>query len=221
MPPASPTSNRNRSITFPWNDLLELIGECLSSDFSFQMKETLKEIGSAHSTSLCDSAVLYALVRLSKPKIVLETGTFRGVSTAFILRAQRDAGIENGSVVTLDRRSDVTIGCAIPEDLKSSVTMLSGNVRELANDSTVIPPRIDLFYHDSTHRFQYQLWEFHTFWKRLRSGGILASHDVDMNGAFCKFTSGTYCHNGGCTDWPNTTHTVWGRIFKTGFIRKA
>jgi len=39
------------------------------------------------------------------------------------------------------------------------------------------------------------LWEFRQFWPRLRDGGLLMSHDVQMNSAFPEFIASTYAHD--------------------------
>jgi hypothetical protein len=132
-----------------------------------------------------------------------------------------DAGLAEGCVITIERRVDCQLGLLVTDDLKSGVKHLIGDIRALV-DTDEIPPRIDLFFHDSTHRYEHQLWEFETFWPRLSSGGMLVSHDVGMNASFVDFVSSTYVHNDrGVTDVAKTSHGAWGRIGSIGFALKT
>jgi hypothetical protein len=45
------------------------------------------------------------------------------------------------------------------------------------------------------------LWEFRQFWPRLRDGGLLVSHDVQMNAAFPEFV--TQNVRARKKDWPS------------------
>jgi cephalosporin hydroxylase len=58
---------------------------------------------------------------------------------------------------------------------------------------TCLSPSI-CFLHDSSHSYEHMLWEFRQFWPRLRDGGLLVSHDVQMNAAFPEFVTKTYAH---------------------------
>ena len=65
------------------------------------------------------------------------------------------------------------------------------------------------------------LWEFREFWKRLRDGGLLVSHDVHFNAAFPEFVAETYAHDKhGLLDAERTTHYEWGRWGYVGFAIK-
>jgi hypothetical protein len=66
------------------------------------------------------------------------------------------------------------------------------------------------------------LWEFRQFWPRLRDGGLLVSHDVQMNAAFPEFVTNTYAHEKktGRRDVQRTSHHEWGRWGYIGFAIK-
>jgi predicted O-methyltransferase YrrM len=66
------------------------------------------------------------------------------------------------------------------------------------------------------------LWEFRQFWPRLRDGGLLVSHDVQMNAAFPEFVTKTYAHEKktGRRDVQRTSHYEWGRWGYLGFAIK-
>jgi len=87
-----------------------------------------------------------------------------------------------------------------------------------------LPRSIDMFLHDSSHSYQHMLWEFRQFWPLLRDGGLLVSHDVQMNAAFPEFVTKTYAHEKktGRRDVQRTSHHEWGRWGYIGFaIKKA
>jgi predicted O-methyltransferase YrrM len=85
-----------------------------------------------------------------------------------------------------------------------------------------LPRSIDMFLHDSSHSYRHMLWEFRQFWPHLRDGGLLVSHDVQMNAAFPEFVSNTYTHDKktGRRDAQRTSHYEWGRWGYIGFAIK-
>jgi len=42
--------------------------------------------------------------------------------------------------------------------------------------------KVDLFYHDSDHTYDHQLFEYSTVWEKMPRGGILVSDDI--NGSY-------------------------------------
>jgi predicted O-methyltransferase YrrM len=204
-----------------WRLLYEETFRFTDSAFMNELMAKREETASRGSMGRLNAAALYALARVFKPQIVLETGSYRGMSTAVLRKAQVDVNIEDANVITIDNCPGQGLGLLVPAELKAGVHQLVGDVRSLVSSGS-IPPRIDLFLHDSTHRYQYQRWEFETFWPRLRSGAPLISHDVDMNASFLDFVSRTYVHDDrGKTDRSLTSHVVWGRISRLGFVVKA
>jgi hypothetical protein len=59
-----------------------------------------KNFGNKGSVLIEEAFLLYALVRMTKPKFVLDCGTWMGMSAAFMLEAVRDNGF--GKVVTIE-----------------------------------------------------------------------------------------------------------------------
>ena len=151
---------------------------------------------------------LYFVVRLLKPRALVETGVFRGVSTAFILAALADNGsghlhsidLPNASYVTDGNRnlvyrdatgrwSESETGLAIPRELRTHWTL------HLGDSKSILPPlleslgTIDFFFHDSEHTYETMTWEYLQALRHLRPGGLLASDDVFWNSAFQDFTA--------------------------------
>lgn len=127
------------------------------------------------------AAVLYALVRLRRPRSVVETGVARGVSSAAILQALEDNG--EGRLWSLDLPGlgagyREQVGHVVPERLRARWTLALG-------PSAVRLPRllgeaapVDLFVHDSAHTYRNMRFEFGQAARRLAPGGLLVSDDV-------------------------------------------
>ncbi|MBV8376818.1 MAG: class I SAM-dependent methyltransferase [Verrucomicrobia bacterium] len=204
-----------------WLAFCESVLEVQRSNFMKEMEERLRVFGSKSSMGMFDSAVLLALVRKFAPSVCVETGGNLGMSSSFILQGMYEAGIQGGKLLSVEVDPKIPVGSMIPERLRSGFNPLFGDVKHLMKKE-VFPEQIDLFLHDSSHRYKYQSLEFRYFWTKLRSSGVLVSHDVNFNASFVDFVSSTYRHDKiGVTDWARTTHRVWGRLGTIGFIVKA
>jgi predicted O-methyltransferase YrrM len=144
--------------------------------------------------------LLYLAVRLARPEAVVETGTFNGTFTTFLLLGLRDNG--RGRLVSLDLPArtpiahaiDYTLpsgrdsGWIVPDELRDRLELVLGDARE------TLPPvlerlgGIDLFLHDSLHTTRHMLFEFRRAWRALRAGGLLLSDDASMTPAYWAFT---------------------------------
>jgi predicted O-methyltransferase YrrM len=140
--------------------------------------------------------VLYALVRISKPKIAVETGVGAGVSSAIILRAMKlngqgrlysiDAGLRSFDGINLPPNKP--IGFIIPEDLKKKRwKLIEGYSREHLGPLLKELNSIDLFFHDSEHSYENMVYEYKAAWEYLKRGGYLVSDNIEWNNAFNDF----------------------------------
>jgi predicted O-methyltransferase YrrM len=207
--------------SFSWDRLLSEMAVVRAGGFAELMEERRRELGTKSSMGGFDSTVLSAFVRMFAPRICVETGGNRGMTSAFILEGMRAAGVLRGVLYSVEVDPNCPVGILIPEDLKPGYKPMIGDVKQFMRDAA-FPKAIDLFLHDSSHRYKYQMLEFRYFWKLLRPGGVLISHDVNMNASFVDFVSRTYRHDKiGQTDIEKTMHTSWGRIGNIGFMVKA
>jgi hypothetical protein len=111
-------------------------------------------------------------------------------------------------------------GALIPAELRQQFVPVKGRVEDLIKGDK-LPSKIDLFLHDSSHRYRHMLWEFRQFWGRLRDRGLLVSHDVHYNAAFAEFVAKTHARDkDGVLDAQRTTHHDWGRWGYLGFVIK-
>ena len=167
-----------------------------------------------------DCATLYGLTRWQRPTVVVETGGYLGMSSAFILKALADEGLAQAKLYSLEMSPDCDHGAMIPSELRSQLVPMRGRVEDFIKRDE-LPSPIDMFLHDSSHRYRHMLWEFRQFWGRLRDGGLLVSHDVHFNAAFAEFVAKTHARDkNGLLDARRTTHHEWGRWGYIGFVIK-
>jgi len=148
---------------------------------------------------------LFGITRALRPEIVIETGVAAGVSSCFFVAAL----IENrsGTLYSIDlpaggetmtcadaskyRWQEKGVGWAIPESFKAQIAnrhhLILKDVREALPLLLQRLRFVDLFFHDDLHLPDHMMWEYESVWSRLRMGGVLASHDVNMGWIrFCR-----------------------------------
>jgi len=160
-----------------------------------------------------DAIRLYALVRKTRPRVVVETGVCNGFSSSFILAAlDRNADGQlysldlpemAGEIAQVDEQSHDNVfwegklgavipqgeqsGWIIPDRLRSRWHLTLGRTQE------TLPPllrelgEIDFFFHDSEHSYECMSFEFSAAWPVLRPGGILLADDYSWNEALADF----------------------------------
>ncbi len=202
-------------------NLAKILVETRHGAFNALMSEREQAAGIKSLMGPIGRAMLYALVRHYQPRVVVETGGNLGMASSFILKAMHDNGTVDGKLYSIERSRKIVPGAIIPEEIKAPYVPLQGAVEDLLKDER-IPGEIDLFLHDSTHRYDHMTMEFEQFWPRLRPGGVLVSHDVNMNAAFTDFVSKTYRHDAGGIAIPGETgHRFWGCFAELGYMVKA
>jgi predicted O-methyltransferase YrrM len=204
-----------------WEAVARLAAEIRTSDFMAEMTRRRDAYGSQGLMGSLDCATLYALTRWQRPAVVVESGGFIGMSSAFILKALADERLATAKLYSIEWSEDCEQGALIPDELRPQFVPLLGKVEDFIKRDQ-LPSSIDMFLHDSSHSYQHMLWEFRQFWQHLRDGGLLVSHDVQMNAAFAEFVMKTYAHDKktGRRDPQRTSHYEWGRWGYIGFAIK-
>lgn len=178
-------------------------------DFAPRVRETALSV--AHETWELDENhhFLYALVRLTHPRLIVETGVFDGFYSACFLQAllvNEERVGKGGMLVSIDLPADEVIedstsrlsartglprgkqpGWVIPAHLRRLWRPHFGDSRQLLPRVLSQVPEIDLFFHDSLHTHAHMMFEFETAWSKLSQAGFLLSHDVHWNRAFHQF----------------------------------
>ena len=126
---------------------------------------------------------LYILTRWLRPKVMLETGIARGLSS-FALLAAAEAN-QQGTVYSCD--VDPRSGHLVGETLKHGWQRRIINAKDAENSFRKFLKEVgevDFFFHDSNHREGWMRFEFAEVLKQMAPGGILGSDDIDLNRSF-------------------------------------
>ena len=140
------------------------------------------------------AAELYAVVRATKPHVIVETGVASGISSAHILRALAANGagmlysidlpnVQQGSVLPEGRTS----GWIVPDSLRRRWKLHIGDSRELLPKLLGTLDHVDLFLHDGDHSYENMLLEFELALPKLAHGGMLMSDDIHLHSAWDDF----------------------------------
>jgi predicted O-methyltransferase YrrM len=207
-----------------WDSVARFAAEIRASDFMAEMIRRRDSYGSEGVMGAIDCATLYGLTRWLRPTVIVESGGYIGMSSAFILKALADEKLGTAKLYSIESSQEGEQGALIPDELRSAsrgFVPMRGKVEDFLKHSE-LPSSIDMFLHDSSHSYQHMLWEFRQFWPRVRDGGLLVSHDVQMNAAFPEFVAKTYAHDKktGRRDAQRTSHHEWGRWGYIGFAVK-
>jgi predicted O-methyltransferase YrrM len=109
----------------------------------------------------------YAIIRASKPNIVVETGTEKGLGSLVIAEALKKNGI--GKLITIDM--EPSSGLLIGPDYAEVIERIVGDsLMCLVKIDT-----IDLFIHDSDHSAEHELAELNIALPRLSETAIVLS----------------------------------------------
>jgi predicted O-methyltransferase YrrM len=139
-------------------------------------------------------ALLYLMVRIAKPSVMIETGSYDGLSTAAILLAMHKNA--KGRLYTIDlpnpslpRDIGARPAWVVPDYLRGRLMVIEGKSSEWLEWVIKIASPVDMFYHDSWHTYENMMFEYKTMWKAVRPGGwFISEYKPRLNKAFRDFT---------------------------------
>jgi predicted O-methyltransferase YrrM len=199
-PTAADFSAEPHSVAASANDLVSTFvpgweaadAEMMNEEFAVVRKELVRRrqapgsYPDAWASRAETQRVLFALVRKTKPALVLETGVADGESTVAILSAMELNG--HGELVSVDIAPNVGGLVSDSERVRWRLHILDASrvFQELTDLVAGLPP-IDIFFHDSDHSYHHQVTEMRLASHRMAPGGLVICDDSDSSFAFLDF----------------------------------
>lgn len=126
----------------------------------------------------------YAILRILKPRIVVESGVDRGVGTCVLAAAMLRNAKEGygGKVIGLD--INPFAGSYVAGSYSSIVEIVHGDSLAflLTTDQSV-----DVFIHDSNHSAEHETQEFEQVWPKLSKNGVIISDNSNVTDCLYEF----------------------------------
>ncbi|TWE07407.1 class I SAM-dependent methyltransferase [Rudaeicoccus suwonensis] len=158
----------------------------LKKEFEDRRKSTSVPYELFHDIESASMLLCYALTRTLKPEIIVETGVGNGASTFFFLRAL--AKNNRGTLHSFDISDDVGVYLSGENQRSWVLHVLDARspLEDLKREIKTLPP-IDVFIHDSHHRYKYMTAELKIAETHLSSRGVILCDDAESTFAFEEF----------------------------------
>lgn len=135
-------------------------------DFVRDLQSRYERVRAGSTLHVGRFEILYAIVRLTKPTTIIETGVHDGLSSAVTLRALARNGrgvLASVDLPSTDQPTSSGPGWLVPDDhLRDRWNLRLGDARDLLPRVAAESAPIDLFFHDSDHSPTHQEFEFRT-----------------------------------------------------------
>ena len=155
-----------------------------------------------------ERVLIYVLIRLRKPKFVLETGVYYGGNSAFALLALKQNG--SGRMISIDYpdseiraqgagefrhelvgeselyTNDLRPGFMTPTYLRDFWQVIEGDSLE---EIPKLSQTFGFYIHDSDHSMRFLSKEMAAAWPKLTDDAVVLIDDIDWSNAFYKFCS--------------------------------
>src|SRR6188472_817799 len=114
------TSSPSSSFYPMWDAVAHFAKEVRASEFMSDMISRRDAYGSEGVMGALDCATLYGLTRWLRPIVLVESGGFVGMSSAFILKALADEKLVTAKLYSIELSEECEQGGLIPDELRSS-----------------------------------------------------------------------------------------------------
>jgi len=156
---------------------------------------------------------LSALVRILKPRKILELGTDIGRSAAFMMTALPESSMLITAEIGTHRRVDLALFQGDPR-----LKIIQGNDLDLGIYGTLDLSGIDLLYMDSDHTYEQVSREWELYRKFLSPGALVAMDDIHLNEGMERFWNSLPFPK---VDAPRDVHfSGWGLVAPFGYVRE-
>jgi predicted O-methyltransferase YrrM len=122
---------------------------------------------------------LYRAVRAVQPVTSVEVGFGQGISALAILQAMKDNGVGHHHVIDPFQDTFSDAGVAMTE--RAGFDAMRTFYRKFADEVVPGLPQLDFAFIDASHLFDLTLSEFVMVDRKLRTGGLVAFHDMWMS----------------------------------------
>ena len=183
-----------------WERISEVLGELDELvPYEQEIRAAHRAAGRNHYAQYRGPLELYAIVRLTRPDHIIETGVSSGVSSAHFLLGVRKN--RRGTLHSIDlplrqrrerldpRESHVAIppgrssGWAIPPELRGGWDLRIGPSQELLPSLVEELPSVGVFLHDSLHTPRHLTFELRTVLPKLSPGAVVLADNTQWTGA--------------------------------------
>lgn len=140
-----------------------------------------------HNAGLALASMCYALCRVLRPRVVLETGVAYGITSTFILAAldaNREGLLHSVDLPPLASHADEFVGALIPSEFRDRWRLVRGTSRRVLPGLLHRLGRVDLFIHDSLHTYWNMRSEFSSVERFLGRPSAVLADDIEGNTAF-------------------------------------
>ena len=127
----------------------------------------------------------YALMRATKPRVVVETGVDRGLGTVVIAAALRRNAKEGAPGMLYATDIITTCGHLMSDDYRQFAKILIGDSVESLKK---FDQPVDIFLHDSDHRAEYEWAEFLAIEPKLHTDSIVMSDNSQQTAKLLEFS---------------------------------
>lgn len=134
--------------------------------------------------------MIYAIVRLARPQIIVETGVANGLTSSLILLAlaKNQAGhLHSIELKESSWTSGKPPGWVIPQTLRDRWTLHLGDAKATLPALLQQLNGISIFLHDSDHSYGHMTFELREALPHLAPGGLALADDARNNSAFLDF----------------------------------
>src|SRR5438093_13640787 len=104
------SSSPSTSFYSMWEAVARFAKEIRASEFTTEMIRRRDTYGSEGVMGALDCATLYGLTRWLRPAVVVESGGFIGMSSAFILKAFADADLAGAKLYSIESSDECEQG---------------------------------------------------------------------------------------------------------------
>lgn len=145
--------------------------------------EHFRDIGNGSLSGAGCLSFLHHMIRLAKPKLGLEIGTFKAGTSEVLARAMQANGF--GILLTIDPFGGERVPPIIeswPTDLREYVSYVQATSMDFFIALEKNPVEFDFVFIDGDHSYEYVSYDLNMSARRLAPGGVLLLDDFDQPG---------------------------------------